>query len=284
MARISLLLTLVCLPVLGQPLQEPGIPQTLEDGPARQEVEIANVAALIEALQTTVDYLSRQEAAINYGDDYAREGLVLQRLDLGAQSSMASSSKWMVIWALVGVVISGVGVVLLIHNIGLTRQIIRADRAWLSVRYEAPSEVIGNPDNPEFREYGFALENTGKTPAVRYQAIIHYEKAPCEINAAGIIEEMRKSPASFLAPDEKIYRKWRMNKEMLREFANENIEWAIYICCEYQTIYGEKFMIEQAYRTEKAIVDGRAYINFVNRGDRSHIVKVNEDGSFTTLE
>lgn len=136
MSRILFFLAFICLPVLGQqPQQEPGAPEVNEGSPAENSVNPADIAALIEALQTTVDYLSRQEAAENYSDDYAREGLRLQRGDLEAQTIMAQWTRILGAISIPSFFIALIGIIMLGFTVYYTRRaMIAADKTLIETR------------------------------------------------------------------------------------------------------------------------------------------------------
>ncbi len=185
MSRILLLLVFVCSPVIGQnPPDETRETGIADDGPPIQVVEAADFTALIGALQSTVDYLSREAAAQNYPDDYARDGIALQRLDLDAQSSMAVSTLIMAIVAIPSLLIAVAGIIMLGFTLYYTRKASDATDATLRIAEQTQFETRNN-SRIELRAYmnllmpepiddnqdgslgfRFKWENAGNTPAI----------------------------------------------------------------------------------------------------------------------
>lgn len=93
------------------------------EGPEGQGApDPALIARLIESVETTVDYLSRNEATNNYPSEYDRATLSLQRRDLETQRDIARYTFGMALLALVSVCIGGAGLYMLGRTLVYTKE------------------------------------------------------------------------------------------------------------------------------------------------------------------
>lgn len=192
-----------------------------------------------------------------YGDEFLRQ---VPALDLKVQERMADSTELLEKWAKIGVWISGFGVALLIANLLYTRIIIRADRAWMA--YGPDIQVRDFRDEKGglvALEKTFVIKNVGKSPALNLiVGFAEFDGIPNDYDLGQIIDRTRKETRARIAigQEQETYREHTFTRAHLDEIASGEFNSVIHICCIYETIYGEEYIMQWTARTHVKTLPG----------------------------
>jgi len=187
MSRILLLLALLYPAIaLGQSAQNPSSQPNAEPNaqsnenaaPENMTITLSGIDVdnFIQQLQTIATNTAPDTNAENRRDAYQYEAVNLQRSDLAAQNSMATSTFWLFVFGGIGLGISLYGVVLLVNNLRLTNEMVMQSRAWIT---PSRTKITGAPliigANQVIQ---FEWINTGESPALKTRHRIGTTEVP----------------------------------------------------------------------------------------------------------
>ena len=255
MSRTLLLLLLVIpLHLVAQPSTDqinqtnPEQAADNDDNTANPEQELSplELSRIVEQLESIATNLAPDEQAQTTQEQNQQATLSVGKRDLVQQTRMAVGTLIMAVAAVLALGISLWGIVLLLRNLRTTNVIMRQDKAWVCVGSMREPDVIKDDKGvAHCVNFNFPLTNSGKTPAIKCR--IHKIEGEAPINDDEFKKalcKMREKNYSVIGPGGSNYILVSVSSGDMLALSRKEKSRYVYICCEYETIYGEIYLTE----------------------------------------